>query len=133
LTELRFDINGDIEVLRGIFRKCLDEARFLLVDEDENLNGGFRMIGVNENRRSLLSSLMTSLIGGFIPRNRVALELIAHKRGDMSIVLLRCIPYMDNADLETKPQSPQERNRCEELAISLKEKIRESVGGTLVG
>ena len=132
MTELRFDINGDIEVLRGIFRKCLDDARFLLVDEDGDLDGGFRMLGVNEERRSMLDSVMTSLIGGFVPRNRVALELIAHRRDDVSIVLLRCIPYMDNADLETKPQSPQEMNRCEELARALENKIRESVGGTLV-
>jgi len=133
LTELRFDINGDIEALRGIFKKCLDEARFLLVDEDEDLDGGFRMLGVNEKRRSMLSSVMMSLIGGFIPRNRVALELIAHRSGELSIVLLKCVPYLDNADIETKPQSPQERNRCDELARALKEKIRESVGGTLVG
>lgn len=124
MTELRFDINGDIEVLRGIFKECLDEARFLLVDEDEDLDGGFRMLGVNEKRRSMLSSIMTSLIGGFIPRNRVALELIAHRRDDVSIVLLRCVPYLDNADLESKPQSPEERNRCEELAIALEKKIR---------
>ena len=133
MTELRFDINEDIEVLREFFKRCLDEARFLLVVEDEDLDGGFMMIGVNEKRRSMLSSVMTSLIGGFIPRNRVALELIAHRRDDMSIVILRCIPYMDNADLETKPQSPQERNRCEELARALEKKIRESIGETLVG
>ncbi len=133
MTELRFDINEDIEVLRVFFKKCLDEARFLLVVEDEDLDGGFRMLGVNEKRRSMLSSLMTSLIGGFIPRNRVALELIAHRRDDVSIVLLRCVPYLDNADLETKPQSPQERNSCEELARALENKIRESVGGTLAG
>lgn len=132
MTELRFDINGDIEVLRVIFKKCLDEARFLLVDEDEDLDGGFRMLGVNEKRRSMLSSVMMSLIGGFITRNRVALELIAHRGDDVSIVLLRCVPYLDNADLETKPQSPQEMNRCEELARALENKIRESVGGTLV-
>ncbi|MBA7626128.1 hypothetical protein ES703_33570 [subsurface metagenome] len=133
MTELRFDINVDIETLRGIFKKCLDEARFLLIDDDEDLDGGFRMIGVNEKRRSMLDSVMTSLIGGFIPRNRVALELIAHRRDDVSIVILRCVPYMDNADLETKHQSPQERNNCEELARALEKKIRESVGGTLVG
>ena len=133
LTELRFDINGDIEALRGIFKKCLNDARFILVDDDEDLDGGFRMLGVNEKRRSMLDSVMTSLIGGFIPRNRVALELIAHRIGDLSIVLLKCVPYMDNADIETKPQSPQERNRCEELARALEKKIRESVGGTLVG
>ncbi len=133
MTELRFDINGDIEALRGIFKKCLDEARFLLVDDEKDLDGGFRMLGVNEKRRSMLDSVMTSLIGGFIPRNRVALELIAHRRDDMSIVLLRCVPYLDNADLETKPQSPQERNSCEELARALENKIRESVGGTLAG
>ena len=133
MTELRFHINGDIETLRGIFKKCLDEARFLLVDEDEDLDGGFRVLGVNEKRRSMLSSLMTSLIGGFIPRNRVALELIAHRKDDMSIALLRCVPYLDNADLETKPQSPQERDRCEELARALEKKIRENVCGTLVG
>ena len=127
MTELRFDINGDIEALRGIFKECLDDARFLLVDDDEDLDGGFRMLGVNEKRCSMLSSVMTSLIGGFIPRNRIALELIAHRGDDVSIILLRCVPYMDNADLETKPQSPQERNMCDELARTLKKKIREGV------
>ena len=131
--ELRFELNGDIEALRSIFKEYLDEARFLLVEEDEDLDGGFRMIGVNEKRRSMLSSVMMSLIGGFVPRNRVALELIARRRDDVSIALLRCVPYLDNADLETKPQSPQERNRCEELARALEKKITESIGGTLVG
>ena len=133
MTELRFELNGDIEALRGIFKKCLDEARFLLVDEDEDLDGGFRILGVNEKRRSMLSSVMMSLIGGFIPRNRVALELIARRRDDLSIAFLRCVPYLDNADLETKSQSPKERKRCEELARALEKKIRESLSGTLVG
>ncbi len=131
--ELRVDINRDIEELRLIFKEYLDENRFLLVDEDEDLDGGFRMIGVNDKRRSMLSSVMMSLIGGFIPRNRVALELIAHRRDDVSIAILRCVPYLDNSDLETTPQSPQERNRCEDLARALEKKIRESVGETLVG
>jgi hypothetical protein len=131
--ELRVDINRDIEELRLIFKEYLDENRFLLVDEDEDLDGGFRMIGVNDKRRSMLSSVMMSLIGGFIPRNRVALELIAHRSDDVSIALLRCVPYLDNSDLETTPQSPQEKNRCEDLARALEKKIRESVGETLVG
>lgn len=132
-TELSLELKEDVEELRGIFMEYLDKTRFLLVYEEEDLDGGFRMIGVNEKRRSMLSSVMMSLIGGFIPRNRVALELIAHRRDDMSIAFLRCVPYLDNSDLETTPQSPHERKRCDELARALEKKIRESVGGTLVG
>lgn len=131
--ELRVNIKRDIEELRLIFKEYLDETRFLLVGEYEDLDGGFRMIGVNKKRRSMLSSVMMSLIGGFVPRNRVALELIAHRRDDLSIALLRCVPFMDNSDLETTPQSPHERNRCEYLARALEKKIRENVGGPLVG
>jgi len=123
--ELRFEFNGDIEALRGIFMEYLDETHFILVDEEDEVDGGFRMLGVNNKKRSLLSSVMTSLIGGFVPRNRVALEMIAHGRDDLVITILRCVPYMDNADLETTPQSPQERKRCEELARSLENKILE--------
>ena len=122
--ELRLEFNGDIEALRGIFMEYLDETHFILVDEEDEVDGGFRMLGVNNKKRSLLSSVMTSLIGGFVPRNRVALEMIAHGRDDLVITILRCVPYMDNADLETTPQSPQERKRCEELAIALENKIR---------
>jgi len=127
--ELRFEFNGDIEALRGIFMEYLDEAQFILINEEEDLDGGFRMLSVNKKKRSLLSSVMTSLIGGFIPRNRVALELIAHKRDDLLITILRCIPYMDNADLETTPQSPQETKLCEELAIDLEKKILGKLSG----
>ena len=125
--ELRLEFKLDIEALRGIFMEYLDEAQFILVDEDEDVDGGFRMLSVNKKKSSLLSSVMTSLIGGFIPRNRLALELIAHRRDDLVITLLRCIPYMDNADLETTPQSPQERKMCEGLARALQNKILERV------
>ncbi len=92
------------------------------------------MLGVNKTKRSLLSSVMTSLIGGFIPRNRVALELIAHRRDDLLITILRCVPYMDNADLETTPQSPQESKSCEEMARALEKKILERVSvGSVAG
>ena len=124
------EINVNVEVLKGIFKEYLDETQFILVDEYEDVDGGFRMLGVNNKKSSLLSSVMTSLIGGFVPRNRVALEMIAHGRDDLLITILRCVPYMDNADLETTPQSPQERKRCAELAIALENKIRGKLSGT---
>ena len=123
--DLRLEFNGDIEALRGIFMEYLDEIQFILVDEEDELDGGFRMLGVNKKKISLLSSVMTSLIGGFVPRNRVALEMIAHRRDDLVITILRCVPYLDNADLETTPQSPHEGKMCEELAIDLEKKILE--------
>jgi len=123
--DLRLEFNGDIEALRGIFMEYLDEIQFILVDEEDELDGGFRMLGVNKKKISLLSSVMTSLIGGFVPRNRVALEMIAHRRDDLVITILRCVPYLDNADLETTPQSPHERKMCEELARALEKKILE--------
>ncbi len=129
MTELRFEINVNIEVLKGIFKEYLDETQFILVDEYEDVDGGFRMLGVNNKKSSLLSSVMTSLIGGFIPRNRVALEMIAHRMDDLVITILRCVPYMDNADLETTPQSPQERKRCEDLGRALENKILEHTRG----
>ena len=130
-TDLILELNGDLEEVRGIFMRYLEETRFLLVDEEEDLDGGFRMIGVNNKKSSLLSSVMMSLIGGFIPRNRVALELIAHKRDMGALVILRCIPYLDDADLETTPQSPQERKRCDDLARALTNKILEKISGKL--
>ena len=125
--ELRLEISLDVEVLRRIFKEYLEETRFLLVDEEDELDGGFRMLGVNNKKSSLLDSVMISLIGGFIPRNRVALELIVHIRNDFLITILRCVPYLDNADIETTPQSPQESNRCEELARGLKNKILDKI------
>ncbi len=125
--ELRLEINLGVEVLRGIFKEYLEETRFLLIDEEDELDGGFRMLGVNNKKSSLLDSVMTSLIGGFIPRNRVALELITHKRDYFLITILRCVPYLNNADIETTTQSPQESKRCEELARGLKNKILEKI------
>ena len=129
MTELRWELDVDVEVLRRIFMEYLDETQFLLVDEEDELDGGFRMLGANDKKRSILSSVMTSLIGGFVPRNRVALELIAHRRGDLLMTILRCVPYMDNADLETTPQSPHEAKLCEELARALEKKILEKLRG----
>lgn len=129
LTELRWELDVDVEVLRRIFMEYLDEIQFILVDEEDELDGGFRMLGANDKKGSLLSSVMTSLIGGFVPRNRVTLELIAHGRDDLLITILRCVPYLDNADMETTPQSPQERKRCEELARALEKKILERERG----
>ena len=125
------ELNVDVEVLKGIFKEYLDETQFILVDEEDEGEGGFRMLSVNKKKRSLLSSVMTSLIGGFIPRNRVALEIIAHRRDDWLITILRCIPYMDNADMETTPQSPQERKRCEERARHLGKQILAKLSETL--
>jgi hypothetical protein len=129
LTELRWELNVDVEVLRRIFMEYLDESQFILIDEEDELDGGFRMLGANDKKSSIFSSVMTSLIGGLVPRNRVALELIAHRRDDLLITILRCVPYLDNADLETTPQSPQETKRCEELARSLEKKILERESG----
>ncbi len=132
--ELRLEFKLDIKALRGIFNEYLDETQFILINDEEDVDGGFRMLGVNKTKSSLLSSVMTSLIGGFIPRNRMALELIAHRRDDLLITILRCVPYMDNADLETTPQSPQERKRCEEMARDLEKKILERVSvGSVAG
>ena len=61
----------------------------------------------------------------------MALELISHKRDTGALSILRCAPYLDNADLETTPDSLQEKKRCEELARTLTNKILERLSGTL--
>lgn len=131
MTELRLEIDLDIDEIRDVLKESMEEAGFLLVDEYEDLDGGFRMLGVNEKRRSMVSNFMIFLIGGYIPRNRVALELNACRSDNFSIVVFRCIPYLDDLDMETTSQTPQESKRCENIARGLEKKILEKLSGTL--
>lgn len=131
MTELRLEINLDIDELRDVLKESMEEAGFLFIDEYEDLDGGFRMLGVNEKRRSMVSNFMIFLIGGYIPRNRVALELNGYRSDNFSIVVFRCIPYLDDLDMETTSQTPQESERCENIARGLEKKILEKLSGTL--
>ncbi len=124
---LRLEINLDLDELRDVLKESMEEAGFLLVDDFDDSDGGFRMLGVNEKRSSMLSNFMMFLIGGFIPRNRVALELSAHRNDNFSIVILRCAPYLNDVDVETTPQTPRESERCENIAKGLEKKILERV------
>lgn len=108
-------LRGAHEELYNLFKTTLRAVNFITVHE-ERMEGGFHIIGVNRKRASQLTATLLSLIGGFIPRKRVAVELFASEKDGELTAELRCKPYLDNLDMEAAVESPEELERCERLA-----------------
>ena len=117
-------LRGDHRELYPLFKTLLGEVNFITLHE-EHLGDGFRIIGVNRKRTSLLTSAMLSLIGGFIPRKRVAVELFALERDGELTAELRCKPYIDNVDMEAVVENQKEIDRCERLIDLFENRILE--------
>ena len=116
------ELSGDLTELKMFFKDTLREINFIILDE-ENFSDRFRIFGVNKKRTSLMAITMLSLIGGYIPQKRVALELIAWEKNASLGAMLKCIPYIDTIDMEATVETPQESERCENLAKLLVDKI----------
>ena len=115
MTTLNISLQGDIGELRIFFTELLGEMGFILIHQEEWADG-FRVIGASAKRTSQLTATMMNLFIGYIQRNRIALELVAHQENDLMTSTLKCTPYLDVADLEAPFKNPAEREKCERLA-----------------
>jgi hypothetical protein len=114
-------MSEDIEILRETFLKILEEVGFSLL-KNEDRDEGFSILGTNKKRRSIWTMTILSLVSGYIPVKRTAVELSAKKRKNSVDAILRCMPYIDVVDMEATAETPQEQEICENLA-SMMEKI----------
>jgi hypothetical protein len=71
---------------------------------------------------------MMNLFIGYIQRNRIAMELVAHQENDLLTSTVKCTPYLDVVDLEAPIKNPEEGEKCERLANLLYDRIQEKFG-----
>lgn len=110
--------------LYDLFKTMLREVNFITIHE-EHVVDGFRVVGINKKRTSLLTSTMLSLVGGYIPRKRLAIELYALERDGELTAEMKCKPYIDNIDMEAAVENQEELDRCERLVELFEKEILE--------
>jgi hypothetical protein len=113
---------GSLEELKSKFKELLKDANFLIIDE-ENRGDGLRILAVNRKRTSIMASTLLSIFTGYITQTRFAIELIAHKNKEAIKVVLKCVPYIDNVDMEARVETPEDLERCEKLVELFGSKI----------
>lgn len=117
-------LRGDLKEMLAFVKDTLREANFIIIDE-EDLRDGFHVLSVNKKRTSLMTTTLLSIIGGYISRKRFAIEMTAHEKDGFLTAVLKCTPYLDTVDMEATVETPQERERCENLAKLFVDKITE--------
>ena len=127
MTTLNLSLQGDIGELRVFFIELLGGMGFIIIHQEE-WTEGFRVIGTSAKRTSQLTVTMMNLFIGYIQRNRIAMELVAHQENDLLTSTLKCTPYLDVADIEAPNENPAEREKCERLANLLYDRIQERFG-----
>jgi hypothetical protein len=127
LTTLNLSLQGDCEELRDFYIELLGEIGFFIIHQEE-LGDGFRVIGANSKRSSQLTVTIMNLFIGYIHKNRIALELVAHRENDHLAASLTCTPYLDVVDLAAPDEKPEEKERCERLVNLFYDRIQGNFG-----
>jgi hypothetical protein len=120
-------LQGDIEELKTFFLGLLEEAGFSLVYREES-GAGFKMVGANRERVSQLIITLNSLLGGYVPKNRVAVELQARRDGAALSASLRGVNYLDILDIEAREFTQSELEICVRLVSLFSEQLLERFG-----
>lgn len=121
MPKIRMELEGGLADLHDFFIKALEEAKFhILADRVEP--GSIRILGVNRERTSHLTSTIFSIIGGYIEKNRIGIELLARKRDELIEGELRCSPYLSSFDMEVVAEG-RELEKCRDLLTFFQEKI----------
>lgn len=107
-------IQGDIKELKSFFLDLLEKVAFKLIQVEESENY-LIIIGANKERISQLIVALSSLFGGYVHKNRIAIELTAHTDGISLETTVKSIPYLDILDIEAKEYTKSEQERCEKL------------------
>ena len=127
MTTLNLSLQGDCEELRDFYIELLGEIGFFIIHREE-WGDGFRVIGASAKRSSQLTSTIMNLFIGYIHKNRIALELAAHRENDHLSATLMCTPYLDVVDLAAPDEKPDEKERCERLVNMFYDRIQEQFG-----
>ncbi len=125
----RMELSGNLEYLMSFFKDTLGEVGFIIVEEDAH-DDRFSVVGVNKKRRSLMATTLMSLIWGYIPEKRTAIELIASGEGESINAVLRCVPYIDTVDMELKAETAQEEEKCQRILNLFRDRITKKFGKT---
>ncbi len=127
MTTLNLSLQCDCEELRDFYISLLGEIGFFNIHQEE-WGDGFRVIGASAKRSSQLTATIMNLFIGYIPQNRIVIELVAHREKDHLAATLMCTPYLDMVDLEAPDEKPEERERCERLARLFYDRIQGKFG-----
>ena len=127
MTTLNLSIQGDCEELRDFYIEFLGEIGFFNIYQEE-WGDGFRVIGASAKRSSQLTTTIMNLFIGYIHKNRIVIELVAHRVNDHLAATLMCAPYLDVVDLEAPDEKPEEKERCERLVNRFYDRIQGKFG-----
>jgi len=123
LTTLNLGVQCDCEELRDFYIELLGEIGFYTISQEE-WGGGFSVMGASAKRSSQLTATIMNLFIGYIHKNRIVIELIAHRVNDHLAATLMCAPYLDVVDLAAPDENPEEKERCERLANRFYDRIQ---------
>lgn len=118
------NLHVKLEELSAFFLELLREVNFTVVLE-EDLEAGFRIIGTNRKRVSQLVATLFSLTGGYLPQNRIAIELRALQNGDAVTATLKSSPYIDILDVEATAYTKSENETCSRLTKTFADRMLE--------
>lgn len=117
-------LRGHHKELHHFYKELLSHAKFVIMHE-ERADDGFRIIAVNKKRMSQLTYNLLSLIGGFVPKNRLGIELFAVERSGVLTIELMSEPYIWALDMEAAVESQEDRDKCRELVDLFANKMLE--------
>lgn len=123
----QLSLRGDIEELNKFFLTLLGEVGFPLIYSEES-GAGFKMVGANRERVSQLIVTLGSMLWGYAPKNRVAVELEARREGAALMASLRGVSYLDILDIEAKEFTQSEMESCVRLVSLFSERLLERFG-----
>jgi hypothetical protein len=118
------NLHGNLEELSAFFLELLREVNFTVILE-EDLEAGFRMIGTDRKRMSQLAVTLFSLTGGYLPRNRIAIELTALQNDGTVTATLKSSPYIDILDVEATAYTKSENEVCLRLTKTFADRMLE--------
>ena len=127
MVMLNLSLRSDTEELRIFFIEFLGEIGFIVIHKEE-WRDGFRVIGASAKRTSQLTATLMNLFIGYIHRNRIAIELVAHQENGLITATLKGALYLDVVDLEAPDENPEEKERCERLTTLFYDRIQEKYG-----
>ncbi|MFP3951942.1 MAG: hypothetical protein ACLFVP_07395 [Candidatus Bathyarchaeia archaeon] len=122
MPKRRIEFRGELGELHDLFIEILEDAEFQILT-DKSSSESIRIIGMNRGRSSQLTSTLFSIIGGYVEKNRIGVELYAMKKGGIIVGALRCSPYLSSFDMEVSAEG-KDLEKCRNLLRLFRDKIK---------